>query len=225
MLLNIKGCVYLIYNTINNKVYIGSSVNFLIRQKQHLSRLRSNKHHCLPLQNFVNKYGITTLEFKVLYEGEDYLSGEQYYLDNYDKRLLFNVCYNVFLPSLGRVVSEETRQKMKNKVVSEEVRKQISLNSKGRKASTETKEKLRIKGLNQRHSEETKLKIKLKAQERGNINTPKGENCSFSKLKKEEVEDIKIYVNFGYSQSFIADYYGVSQSTVSAIFNNKAWLH
>lgn len=49
--------VYCIQNAINNKRYIGSSVNVLVRLEKHRSLLRSNKHENLYLQNAWNKYG------------------------------------------------------------------------------------------------------------------------------------------------------------------------
>lgn len=43
--------VYQIYNTINGKRYIGSSIHIEQRFKEHLRNLRANKHANAHLQN------------------------------------------------------------------------------------------------------------------------------------------------------------------------------
>lgn len=42
---------------INGKIYIGQSINFLNRKKEHISLLVKNKHYNTYLQNYFNKYG------------------------------------------------------------------------------------------------------------------------------------------------------------------------
>lgn len=60
---NICG-IYLIYNHISEKGYIGQSVNIGRRWKEHKSQLKLNKHHCPYLQNSWNKYGAK--EFSII---------------------------------------------------------------------------------------------------------------------------------------------------------------
>lgn len=55
--------IYQIKNSINNNIYIGSSVNIRTRFKTHLNLLKKNKHENLKLQNAVNKYGLENFEF------------------------------------------------------------------------------------------------------------------------------------------------------------------
>jgi group I intron endonuclease len=50
--------IYKITNKINNKCYIGSSVNILERFKSHRNKLKSNKHINNYFQNAYNKHGI-----------------------------------------------------------------------------------------------------------------------------------------------------------------------
>ena len=52
-----KGYIYHIINTVNNKRYIGQTINFQVRKNTHLRNLRDNKHHSLKLQRAWNKYG------------------------------------------------------------------------------------------------------------------------------------------------------------------------
>lgn len=62
-----KSCgVYVIRNSINNKVYIGSTVEFRGRFLDHSLDLRKGKHHTIKLQRFCNKYGYNTLIFEIL---------------------------------------------------------------------------------------------------------------------------------------------------------------
>lgn len=48
--------VYQIYNPINNKRYIGSSINVERRLKEHLRNLKKNTHCNVHLQSAYNKY-------------------------------------------------------------------------------------------------------------------------------------------------------------------------
>jgi len=52
---NSKPCIYSICNTLNNRVYIGSTVNLQRRYFEHKTKLESNKHISIYLQNDYNK--------------------------------------------------------------------------------------------------------------------------------------------------------------------------
>lgn len=58
--------IYEIRNIINNKVYVGSTVTFSRRFKDHLCELRHRHHGNIKLQLAYNKYGDTALVFTVL---------------------------------------------------------------------------------------------------------------------------------------------------------------
>lgn len=59
--------VYQIYNTVNGKRYIGSSIHIEQRFKEHLRNLRANKHVNAHLQSAWNKYG----EHSFVFEAEN----------------------------------------------------------------------------------------------------------------------------------------------------------
>ena len=61
--------VYQIYNPINNKRYIGSSINVERRLKEHLRNLKKNTHCNIYLQSAYNKYK-EVLQFQFLEEKE-----------------------------------------------------------------------------------------------------------------------------------------------------------
>jgi group I intron endonuclease len=60
--------IYCIKNIINNKVYIGSSINLNGREYKHFWMLKKNKHDNQFLQNSFNKYGEKSFVFEVLEE-------------------------------------------------------------------------------------------------------------------------------------------------------------
>lgn len=58
--------IYKIENTINSKVYVGSSNNIKVRWRKHKALLRHNKHPNQHLQNAWNKYGEDMFIFSVI---------------------------------------------------------------------------------------------------------------------------------------------------------------
>ena len=58
--------IYRITNLINNKVYIGQSINIENRFLRHRNELRRNKQNNSYLQNAWNKYGEKNFEFAIL---------------------------------------------------------------------------------------------------------------------------------------------------------------
>ena len=97
-----KSGIYQIRNTVNGKLYIGSSHDIKFRWKQHKSSLRRNKHHSLILQRAWNKYGEDCFEFEVIkdVEIESLIESEQFYFD------MLNPDYNVSKKA-GRVTHDE----------------------------------------------------------------------------------------------------------------------
>lgn len=63
--------IYKIQNNINNKVYIGQTINFKRRIKRHFCELRNNKHHNYKLQSDFNIYGEKNFIFKIVFEEEN----------------------------------------------------------------------------------------------------------------------------------------------------------
>jgi hypothetical protein len=75
--------IYKIENTINSKVYVGSSNNIKVRWRKHKALLRHNKHPNQHLQNAWNKYGEDVFIFSVveLCPINSLLNKEQHYID------------------------------------------------------------------------------------------------------------------------------------------------
>jgi group I intron endonuclease len=59
-------CIYQIRNIKNNNIYIGSTVNFERRKRQHLYLLRHNKHNSRYLQNSWNKHTESNFLFEIV---------------------------------------------------------------------------------------------------------------------------------------------------------------
>ena len=140
-------CIYSIKNMENEKIYIGSSVDFNRRKRVHLNLLFKNKHHSIKLQNSFNKHGVDKFHFSILemVDSNDLLIEiEQKYLTKLKPDL--NMTHIAGLNShIGLKRSETTKEK-------------IRLSNTGKLTSEETKEKLRQHNLGKKQSKETKDK-------------------------------------------------------------------
>ena len=93
---NISG-IYIIKNTINDKVYIGTAVCIKQRFIGHKNQFKKQVHND-RFQNFVNKYGFNTLIFEVIEyvnDKEKLIEREQYWIDYYESwksKKGFNIC-------------------------------------------------------------------------------------------------------------------------------------
>lgn len=122
------GGVYVILNKVNNKKYIGKSINIKSRWANHISSLRMNKHYNTYLQNAWNKYGEENFSFKVLCysdDNEELNRKEKFYIKVL--RSMYNEeGYNLTHGGDSYMMSEETKEKMKglgSKLSNEDVRR------------------------------------------------------------------------------------------------------
>ncbi len=114
------GGIYRIVNLRNDKYYIGSTSNFMLRKSQHLSDLRKGKHHNRHLQFAFNKYGEVAFSFEAVesYDNPDaklLFECEQWYLDNSpccSDKYGYNFSGNAERPNLGRKMSAQFRLKI-----------------------------------------------------------------------------------------------------------------
>jgi len=164
--------IYKITNIINNKCYIGSSVDIVGRWYHHKTTLKFNKHHSIKLQRSYNKYGSDNFKYEIVEECETelLLIREEYYINLFD---CYNNGYNFSIPSncvmLGRHHSEETKEILREKskgnknrlnmTFSDESKKKISDKLKGRKLSDETKLNMSKGQKNRIYSDEDLKKI------------------------------------------------------------------
>lgn len=208
--------VYGIFSKIDSRVYIGSATNFDLRKKIHFDKLKSNVHVNKPLQNFVNKYGIENVEFKILAKcpSEYCIKLEQFFLDSFENK--FNIRI-VAESNFGLKASDETKQKMSK------VRKGKAVRGYGFTVSEETKNKMSESGKNKVFSEKHKLNLKLAAQKRAKelSESKKGENNNSAKLNWDNVSFIR---SSNKSVKELANDFNVSITTIYKIKNNQIWL-
>lgn len=148
-----KSCIYQIRNTINNKCYIGSAINYNHRWAQHRSKLRSNKHQNSYLQLAWNKYGEINFEFIIIELVPDkvnLLEREQFWI-NWTRCFDRTVGYNLF-KTAGSPLGTKHSQLSKDN---------MGKSHKGFKHTDETKEKIRKAHKGKKVSEETRAKMSL----------------------------------------------------------------
>ncbi|ERL54968.1 GIY-YIG nuclease family protein [Psychrobacter aquaticus] len=75
--------IYEIRNMLNNKIYIGSSINIKSRIKRHFNDLKKGSHHSLFLQRSFNKHGSENFSYRIIEitSQDNLLPCEQFYLD------------------------------------------------------------------------------------------------------------------------------------------------
>ena len=106
-------CIYEIRNTVNNKIYIGSTIDFKQRSATHKSKLRKNKHHSIILQNAWNKYGQDNFVFNIIENVPSELLQEieQKYIN--EQNPSYNIGKIVGAAMTGRKHSKESIDKIK----------------------------------------------------------------------------------------------------------------
>lgn len=107
--LQLASGIYCIENIVNNKKYIGSTVNLAHRKRQHFSLLNQGKHFNKHLQSSWNKYGQKNFVYKIVeYCSNEFLEiREDFYIK------LFEAQYNKRDSGRRGAMSEGTRLRMK----------------------------------------------------------------------------------------------------------------
>jgi len=114
-----KSGIYCIRNIINNKVYIGKSINIYYRIKNHIGALNGKirKHENEYLINSWHKYGKENFEYFVieyLDKEESFLSERELYWINYYNSTNSSKGYNLRLDVNSKcIVSNSTREKLR----------------------------------------------------------------------------------------------------------------
>jgi len=81
--------IYTITNNYDNRFYIGSTLCFKRRYSDHKNRLKKKKHANPYLQAFVNKYGIETFSFNLLFicSKECLVFNEKHWIETFKPQL------------------------------------------------------------------------------------------------------------------------------------------
>lgn len=201
--------IYCIECTVNNKKYIGQSVNIYKRLLSHYNQLKKQKHCNKYMLNTFLKYGEENFIYSILEEVKEnnLTNREQYWADFYktwDANFGFNYGECLDNPFRGKEHTEETKLLLnkiaKNREYTIERNNKISKALKGRKKTQQEINKIR-EGALLGHDKEKKileivspegkyLKIKgIRAFcKKNNLN-----HQGFNALKKNEVKQYKGY--------------------------------
>ena len=156
-------CIYKLTNKINNKIYIGQTIDFDYRIYCHFNK---NNTTGRKLKNAIKKYGkenflIAIVEsFDLSDDIKDMLNQrEQYYLDLYKPfgKVGYNLQKHSLRTNLGTKMPNWVREKVSNGL--KKYHKTHDNAFKGRKHSDETKKLLSIASKGRKHTEEFKKKM------------------------------------------------------------------
>lgn len=122
------GIYKIVYN--DKLAYVGSSVNIERRWRQHRDTLKRGVHSNFLLQRAWDKYGVDAFKFYIIEEcfKESLCEREQFHIDN-DKPL-----FNLSDANGRHEHTEETKAKMRGRIVSKETREKLSKALKGRES-------------------------------------------------------------------------------------------
>ena len=146
-----KGIIYLAHNTVNNKIYIGQTIQKLSARKHgHLFKVKKgfNSYFC----NALRKYGIDVFEWDILEEVTiDELDNAEIFWIQYFKYIgaeLYNLTDGGNVGTRGYRFSDEAKQRMseerKGRTHSTETRMKMSDAHQGHKFSDTSEEKMSI---------------------------------------------------------------------------------
>lgn len=205
--------VYQIKNVVNDKIYVGSAIDIDYRWSKHVYDLKNDRHHNIHLQRAWSKYGEDKFVFEILEltekKKEMILEKEQFWMNKtkcFERHYGYNIYKNPRSP-LGIKRSRAFREKLSKiaqaRVVSEETKEKISLSMRG--------EKNHFFGKN--HTEESKKKMGRR-----------GEEHFKAKLNWDMVREVRARYSVGnITLRELGDEYGVHNSQISRIINNKIW--
>lgn len=154
--------VYSITNLINNKKYIGQSVDIYTRWCNHKSALKHNRHDNEHLQNAWNTYGAQNFIFEVLEicSVDEIDDAESRYIELFDTMNAERGYNHETGGHTNKVLSEQSRKKIadkhKGKALTDEHRKKIGLASKGHTLSEDARNKIRDAITGIKRSEQTR---------------------------------------------------------------------
>lgn len=115
-----EGFVYMIVNTKNNRMYIGSTVDYEKRFRSHINGLRGGYHDNRKIQEDFEKFGEEAFKFTVLCE--TYSEDERFEIEEsiIQRLKTFIHGYNLSVDGRGKyLVSEKTREKMRENTLGE----------------------------------------------------------------------------------------------------------
>lgn len=210
--------IYVIHNISSNKIYVGKSHDPQTRWLKHLKVSKHKRNiEKFYIHRAISKHDISNFTFTIIqsFKNEsDSLNAEKYWI-KYFRSNIKDFGYNLTEGGegcSGRVVSEATRQKMREKAI-------------GRKHSPETIEKLRAINLGRIPTNIEQLKImnkgkKLSIEHKSNISKAK-KGAQFTQEHKNNMSKVRIGKNLGSNNSFYGKHHTEANKIKSRGQNNK----
>lgn len=208
-LYTLKKAIYKITNMINNKIYIGQSIDPNHRFISHCSRANNDSDNS-PIHTAIKKYGKENFVLDIIEWTEDYNNRERYWIQKLNSLSPFG--YNV--AKGGEEPPHKYGEQHHKSIITEE-QVNIIINELKKGELTEPQiGKLFNPPFNQTLINNINWGITHK---RNNETYPIRKNCPYN-LTLEQVGDIKwLLRNTLYPCSQIADYYHVNTSTIKHI--------
>lgn len=208
--------IYFIKNTKNKKIYIGQSEKLYKRERDHFYLLDRNIHTNKHLQNTYNKYGKDIFKFEILLYCEPFelTRYEQFFVDYFEEKNLYNICLRCVDSRKGVLHTEEAKNKMRKNHpdYSGKNNPNYGLGLFGEKNGmygvSLFGEKNGMYG--KTHTKESKNKMRKNA-------------CSRKLNEKDIFEILDLYYNKNYTQEEISKIFLIARSNVSYIVRGKHW--
>lgn len=202
--------IYKITNKINNKIYIGQTINCIQQRfRQHLANKDNTR-----LANSIRKYGKDNFTIEEIDSAEtlEELNEKEIYWISYFNTMEHSVGFNMQFGGNNKTHSEESKRK-------------IGRANKGRRVyfTAETKEKLSKARKGKKFSEEHKknLSESLKGKKRTHV---KKKIPITSKLTPELVLKLReLYETGNYTVKQLYIEFGISDRTVRDVVSRKTW--
>lgn len=184
------GVIYLIRNLINDKCYIGKTINLKRRIYEHFMGYSEG---CKLLSRALKKYGKENFSVEILHEGiipELLNEFEIQAIKEHNTKAPHG--YNLNEGGLGGInPSKETRQRMSEAAVAREAKKYAE----GYTVSEETREKLRKTSTGRVYSETTRQEMSKKAKEREAKKRAEGYKVSEETRRKNSENSQRMWNN------------------------------
>lgn len=186
--------IYRITNLINDKIYIGQTIESLSKRWRRHTWVSTKKRNAMAITSAIIKYGQENFIIEQIDTAEnieDLNIKEEYYIKYYNS--ISPNGYNIKYGGNNRKLSEETKLKIgisnKGKTITEETRKKLSESHKGWVPSEETRQKWRDAFGGKRPSDNTINAAIEKNQKTFTLLSPDGELITFTNMKRFCIEN------------------------------------
>jgi group I intron endonuclease len=191
-----KPGVYLITNTANGKVYVGSSVNIRSRIRQHRNALLDARHPNKHLQSAWDKFGADVFEVSVLQvvSDGDIRLAEQEHIDRlkcYRNEIGYNLSSTTAHPTMSEEVRVRQSKARKGVKLSDEARRNMSKARKGIVFTAEALANMAAAHVGKKHTPETLVKMRKAQLGRTHSADTKAKMAEIAKKRKPVTQELK----------------------------------